>query len=253
MPFSVDDFKARIDGHLAHPAYFRVLFSGAIVSAEPSRNLAFLCNQAQLPGRAFATMEYTTHGPIRKVPYQNIYDDVVLSFYVREDMGVKELFQEWQNFICDNNTDSEFSYFDDYVTDIIIEQYDSTGQSTYACRLIDAYPLMVAPVQMDWADKDSFMNLQVTFAYRYWRKEPLDINPFGNQLNVNDLYPNFDVSGTLNKFGAALFSRADGQFSSTVDQGINFMKNMGRQSGRVSNQQPPNAGFRFDNFFTNLF
>ena len=114
MPFNVTDFKSRIDGHLAHPAYFRVLFSGAVVSAEPSRNLAFLCNQAQLPGRAFATMEYTTHGPIRKVPYQNIYDDVVLSFYVREDMGVKELFQEWQNFICDNNADNEFSYFDEY-------------------------------------------------------------------------------------------------------------------------------------------
>ena len=250
MAFNINDFKARVGGNLAHPANFRVMFAGAIVDAEPARLLAFLCNQAQLPGRAFATLEYTTHGPIRKIPYQNIYDDVVLSFYVKEDMGVKELFQEWQNFIVDNNTDSQFSYFDDFVTDIIIEQFDSTGKSTYGCRLIDAYPLMVAPVQLDWGDKDSFMNLQVTFAYRYWREEPLNLNPFGNYLTVNDLYPNFDVSGALNQFGVAAFSRADGQVMSGIGQRINFMKNLGKQSSKITGVSESNkAGL--DRFMIN--
>ena len=242
MTHNINQFKSRIGGELAHPAYFRVMFAGAIVKSEEARVLAFLCNQAQLPGRAFATIDYTTHGPIRKIPYQNIYDDVVMSFYVKQDMGAKELFQEWQNFICDNNTDNEFNYFDDYVTDIVIEQFDASGKATYGCKLIDAYPLMVAPIQVDWGDKDAFMNLQVTFAYHHWREEPLSLNPFGNYLNVNELYPNFDIGGMLNKFGVAAFSRADGQFMSTVGQGMNFMKNMGSDRRNTTASSGTNTG-----------
>lgn len=240
MPFNINDFRSRLGGNIAHPAYFRVMFSGAIVDTEDSRLMAVLCNQAQLPGRAFATQEYSTHGPSRKIPYQNVYDDVVLSLYCREDMGMKSMFQEWQNFICNNNSDNEFSYFEDYVSDVIIEQYDSSGKSQYGIKLIDAYPVMVSPLQLDWATQNGFHNLQVTLAYRYWREEPLSINPFGNFLSVNSLYPNFDVGGLLEQTGAAMFSRADGQFMSKVGQGMNFMKNLGKkrtQSGSANSLQ----------------
>jgi hypothetical protein len=229
MPFNINEFHSRLSKkQLAHPAYFRVLFSGGIINGGDARLLALLCNQAQLPGRAFATTEYTTHGPIRKIPYQNVYDDLVFSIFCRDDMGVKETFQEWQNFICDNNTSNEFSYFEDYVSDVIIEQFRADGKSKYAVKLIDAYPVMVAPLQLDWATQNGFHNLQVTMAYRYWREEPLSLNPFGNFLGVNNLFPNFDISGALDKTGVALFSRADGQFMSKVGQGMNFLKNLGK-------------------------
>ena len=83
-------------------------------------------------------------------------------------MGTVNIFQEWQNYIVDASASNEFSYFDDYTSDIIIEQYNSQGQVAYACKLIDAYLVMVAPIQLDWGNKDSFTNLQVTMAYRYW-------------------------------------------------------------------------------------
>lgn len=228
MAFNIDAFKSRIGSHLASPSNFRVTFAGAIVSSEPARELAFLCNQAQLPGRAFATLDYSTHGPVRKIPYQNIFDDVVLSFYVKEGLGVKRLFEEWQTFISSAHSNSNFSYFDDFVTDITIEQFDNKGKKVYACKLIDAYPLMTAPIQLDWGDRDSFENLQVTFAYHYWREEPLSLNPFGNQLQVGSLFPNFDIGGALENFGVAAFSRADGSFMSRVGSGMNFQKNLGK-------------------------
>jgi hypothetical protein len=233
MPFDINEFKSRVGGALASPANFRVLFTGAIVDSDGSRLLSLLCNQAQLPGRSFATNEYTTHGPIRKVPYQSIYDDMVLSFYCQESMEINRIFQGWQTFIQDNSSSNEFSYFDDYVSDIIVEQLDNTGKVQYAVKLIDAYPVMVAPLQLEWSSQNSFHNVQVTMAYRYWREEPLDINPFGNFLNVNSLYPNFDIGGALEKTGVAIFSRADGQFMSTVQQGMSFNRNI-RNSGNKS-------------------
>ena len=47
MPFDINEFKSRIDGSLASPANFRVLFTGAIVDSDGSRLLSLLCNQAQ--------------------------------------------------------------------------------------------------------------------------------------------------------------------------------------------------------------
>jgi len=229
MPFSANEFKSKIGGGLASPANFRVLMSGAIVDRKGSRLISILCNQAQLPGRSFATNEYTTHGPIRKIPYSTIYDDIVLSFYCQEDMKIKELFDEWQSYIQNTMTSNEFSYFDDYVSDIIIEQFNSKGKAKHSIKLIDAYPVMVAPLQLDWAQQNAFHNLQVTFAYRYWREEPIDINPFGNFLTTNSLYPNFDIAGALEETGAAMFSRVDGQFMSRVEQTISFGRNIGNK------------------------
>jgi hypothetical protein len=158
---------------------------------------------------------------------------MVLSFYCQESMEINRIFQGWQTFIQDNSSSNEFSYFDDYVSDIIVEQLDNTGKVQYAVKLIDAYPVMVAPLQLEWSSQNSFHNVQVTMAYRYWREEPLDINPFGNFLNVNSLYPNFDIGGALEKTGVAIFSRADGQFMSTVQQGMSFNRNI-RNSGNKS-------------------
>ena len=236
MPFDINEFKTRIGGSLASPAYFRVLFTGAIVDPDGVNLLSLLCNQAQMPGRLLSTNEYTTHGPIRKVPYSSIYDDLVFGFYCTEGMDVKRLFQDWMSYIQDNSSTNEFSYFDDYTTDIIIEQLNANGDTIYSCKLIDAYPTMVAPLDLNWSSQNAFHNLQVTIAYRYWQEEPLSISPFGNFLRVNSLYPNFDIGGALEKTGAAIFSRVDGQFTSRVQQTLRFAKNVGRGSKSAAQQ-----------------
>ena len=133
---------------------------------------------------------------------------------------------------------------------MIVEQFDSEGKATYSVKLIDAYPIMVAPLQLDWAQQNAFHNFQVTMAYRYWREEPVSINPFGNYMRVNNLYPNFDVSGALETTGAALFSRVDGQFLSKVQQGIRFGLNVGKAAkSSLSGRQQ--AGAPGDNTMIN--
>jgi len=234
MPFNINEFKSRIGGSLASPAYFRVLFTGAIVDPDGVNLLSLLCNQTSLPGRLLSTNEYTTHGPVRKNPYSSIYDDVIFSFYCTESMDVKRLFQDWMRYIQDNSTTNEFSYFDDYTTDIIIEQLNAEGDVIYSCKLIDAYPTMVAPLDLNWSSQNAFHNLQITIAYRYWQEEPLSLSPFGNFLRVNSLYPNFDISAALGETGAAIFSNVDGQFVSRVQQGLRFAKNAGRGSKSAS-------------------
>lgn len=251
MAVSISEFKARLGGqNLADPATFRVLFSGAIIDTEETRGLAFLCNKATLPGRTFATQPYSTHGPERKVPHQNIYDDLVLGIYCKEDMSQRAIFQEWQNFICDPSF-NEFSYHDDYTTDIIVEQLGADGEVKYAVKYIDAFPVVVNPLSLDWSSAGAFHNLDVTFAYRFWREEPISLNPFGNFLSVNSLYPNFDVSGAIQKLGVGVLSRAEGQTLSRIQKGIRFGSNVGRSGRQRVSDSIISTVNQSDNFFIN--
>jgi hypothetical protein len=217
MPFSTDEFKAQIISGMADPSTWKLSFDAPTMKAtgtnvpgldEITRELSFLCNQAVVPGRHFATNEINTHGPIRKMPYQSIYDDLQISVFCRTEMKERHFFEAWQKQIHNNET-HKWNYFNNYTLDIKLTCYspilpdDSTrtvfemqkfnSQSggtegddnvildrdykmmeTYEVIFEDAYPMNIQPLSLDWSMKDSIMNLPVTFAYRKWtstRKE----------------------------------------------------------------------------------
>jgi len=240
---NINQFKSKIGGTLASPALFRVMIPGVIVDSSSAKTLALLCNQAQMPGRYFQTADRTTHGPPIKIASASIYDEMVMSFYCKEDLGVYELFSDWQSFIQDNNTNNEFAYFDEYVSDITIEQMDARGDVSYSVTLIDAYPRMVSPMQLDWASQNAFHNMQVSFVYRYWKKNDLGYGPFSKFLRVSSLFPGFDIPDALEKTGAAIFDTlgGNGEFMSRIEQNIRFSRNRTSTQSLSEQQQADNT------------
>lgn len=228
MPFDINEFKAEINKQhgLAQPNKFRILITGGVLKSSKARALAFLVNQASIPGRSLATNEIRTHGPIRKAPYNTIYDDLQIGvFCTNKNLFPRDLFEEWQNAIIQTMT-GKVNYFDQYVADIELEQYDDTGKSIFACKFVDAYPMIVAPLALDWSATNAIHNLNITFAYRRWHVQPLSLSPFGNNLAINSLYPNFDLGGIIDNFGIAVLDRADGQFMTQAKKAGNFLNNI---------------------------
>ena len=228
MPFNINEFKGEINKQrgVAQPNKFRVLITGGILKSSKARALSFLVNQAVIPGRALATSEIRTYGPIRKAPYNTIYDDLQLGVYcTNTNLFPRDLFEQWQDSAVSTMT-GRVNYFDQYVADIEIEQYDDNQNVIFACKFIDAYPIIVAPLSLDWAMTNAFHNLSITFAYRRWHIQPLPLSPFGNNLAINSLYPNFDIEGAIDNFGMAVVSRADGQVMSGVKKAGNFLGNI---------------------------
>ena len=228
MPFNINEFKAEINrqGGLASPNKFRMLITGGILDSSKARAIALLINQATIPGRALATNEIRTYGPIRKAPYNTIYDDLQISVFCTNDgLFPRDLFEDWQNSIIKTTT-GQLNYFDQYVADLVIEQYNEQNEVIFTCKFIDAYPVIVNPLALDWSATNTVHNLTVSFAYRKWQLDPLPLSPFGNNLSVNSLYPNFDLGGVIDDFGISVLSRADGQFYSGVKKAGNFLGNL---------------------------
>jgi hypothetical protein len=169
----IDQFRASFTNDLAKPSRFKVKILAApeavrgIISGE---TLSFRCESASLPGRNISTADIRIYGPTEKYPYQTSYDDMTLTFICSDTMVEKVFFDQWMEFI--NPQDNwNFEYKSKYKTDITIEQYDNMGEISHTIQLIDAFPISMNELGLDWSNGDSYHKLSVSFAYTYWTRK----------------------------------------------------------------------------------
>lgn len=167
MSGSISQFKSMMAGEFARPSRFDVsLTVPSIVDSGASRNLTYRCENAQLPSRTFATAEQKVYGPIEKYPYLTTYNDLELTFIVSDNMLEKYMFDSWLEKINPSSTNN-FAYKYDYSTIITVNQYNSQNEVTYSADFIEAYPISVNQLDLDWST-DGYHKLTVTFAYTRW-------------------------------------------------------------------------------------
>ena len=174
MAGNINDFKSSFRKDLSRPHKFDVNIPiplTLIPYIKSAKSLTYRCENANLPGRTFATAEQKTYGPIEKYPYLNTYTDIDMTFIVDDDMTQKIFFDAWLNYInplYNNN----MRYKGDYSTVITVNQYDVTNQISYSVNLYDAYPISMNQMDLDWSS-DGYHKLNVTFAYTYWQNNSL--------------------------------------------------------------------------------
>jgi hypothetical protein len=181
MAGNISEFKSSFVKDPARASRFEVLFSVPTGVSAGMQDLRYRCEIAQLPGRNFSTMEQKTYGPIEKFPYWTNYNDVDMTFIVDDTMLIKNSFDQWMDAINPsvsvdgegyNNRNFNFNYKSDYAVDIEIYQYDLYGNVSYQVTLIDAFPINMNQLDLDWSS-DSIHKLTVTFAYTYWKSTPI--------------------------------------------------------------------------------
>ena len=175
MARTIADFKSSFTTDLARPNRFDVripvplvLFGTPYVSSE---NLSYRCEIAQLPGRTFETTERKTYGPIQKIPHLTSFTDIDLTFLVDDDMKQKYMFDSWLEQINPLNTNN-YGYRNEYSTTITINQYDVENKLSYSVDLLEAFPISVNQMDLDWSN-DGLHKLSVTFAFTKWKNNSL--------------------------------------------------------------------------------
>lgn len=162
--------------------------SGRSRLSDLERMLLF-CDQVQLPGLNLSTIQNRSFGEFREVPYEKLFGDLNMSFYVDQNLYVKSVFDNWFAAIQNPITRS-FSYYNDYVTTMEIIVEDLADQERYSVTLYECYPKSISPVQMDYASKD-IMKLNVTMQYKYWTSSAMEQEggeDFTNIMNSDKQY-----------------------------------------------------------------
>jgi len=197
MPGTISDFRSNFINDLARPNRFDVQ-----IMRDANRILTFSCETAELPGKTFVTHDQRIYGTIEKFPYQHSYNDVNLTFIVSENMREKQFFDDWLSSVGSYNNNFNFNYKNTYVSDVIITQYNQKNTPSYTVKLIEAYPIAVNQLDLDWST-DGHHKLTVVLAYTYWTYTPVAVvssqNP--NLQAVNYTPSNF-ISNPQNTYNA---------------------------------------------------
>ena len=201
--FSMNDFKGVSDsqGSLAKAARFVAVITPVgeyVVQAAKNgitKDLTYLCEIGELPGRGFMNIDVRYYGPNHKLPFQTQYEDLNLTFLCRNDFREREFFDDWMRWINPKNT-FDFSYRDQYRSKIELYQYSVIGNKKhkpeYKITVHNAYPILINPQPMSWSD-EQFQRLVVSFTYTHWTREVLDPEPKGGEP------PNWSYSIFKNK------------------------------------------------------
>jgi len=133
------------------------------------RDMTLLCDATQLPGINISTTQARIFGEFREMPYEKLYDQLTLSFYVDSNLNIKKFFDDWQNSIqkTDVNGNRTMEYYDRYTSIIQIGVQDVSEELIYTCTLYEAYPKTVNAIALDYSSKEA-MKLSVSFIYKYW-------------------------------------------------------------------------------------
>ena len=219
MTASISNFKSSFYGDLARPSRFDVNIPiplTLIPYIQSARNLTYRCENANLPGRTFATTEQKFgSAPIEKFPYMTTYNDIDLTFIVDDDMQQRLFFDAWLNFI-NPQSNYNFRYKSDYATSITINQYDVTDSLSYSVDLLDAYPISMNQLDLDWST-DGHHKLTVTFAYTQWRNNSLQA--IGMDLIETGLA---SVASAVGGLGGSAAGSLGGAIENITDQASQF-------------------------------
>lgn len=138
-----------------------------------SKYLAFRCDAAELPGVEITAIEFTHYGFKQKIPHHLNFAPLTLSFYVTSNMSERTFFDVWMDRMIGFNTglasyplDTSGGGVNNFAR-IDLVQFDVLAYEQYIATVIDAFPISIAPMSLNWGGSDTH-RLQVTFAYKKW-------------------------------------------------------------------------------------
>ena len=205
MAFSINEMLSAVNsvGGLSKASKFMVTITRSAGSSRDDRappiaggaqNLTFLCDSAYLPGLGYQTDEIrmSGYGNVEKRPYATIFQDVPLTFYSDADGSVFKYFHAWMQSVFAFNDAANpngtvkglplnsFQYPSEYygVVEIIhmneIKTTKESDNTIVKYQLLEAYPISIGDIQVDWNMQDQILKIPVTFAYTNWTSTTLD-------------------------------------------------------------------------------
>lgn len=169
MSIGINDFTAQFAGG-ARASLFRVtqFFPGSVNAGEAARKFQYQCKGAQLPGSNVNRLDVMYQG--RQIPVygDRTFEDMSLTILNDTDFGIRKAFEDWMRLGNDHESNLGVTNPNNYYADVLIEQLDRDGSVLAAYNLINAFPTVVSPIDLDWGSTDTIEEYQVTLSYAYW-------------------------------------------------------------------------------------
>lgn len=176
MSFNINEFSASINRYgIAKAENFSVLITSPLNQPNDEREILMRIEATDLPGRDIAMYESNNN----VMPYKLAKDvsnaDINIQILSSERFQEKEYIERWQDLAIGKYRNGQINknmfnlgYYKSYVGTVVIFQYNESGEKTYTCKLMDAFPKTIGTLQNSWDNSTTLLKLPVTFSYRYY-------------------------------------------------------------------------------------
>jgi hypothetical protein len=164
---NVSAFRGAIRSGLVRQHKWRsiVNFPEYAGSNDAVRQASLLARTTTTPASNIGVMDVGWGGRQIPVPGDRTYEEFTVTFIGVNDFNVRDAFERWSEAINGSETNTGLTALDDFMRDIQLDLLDMNDNVTKTYILKDAYPTVVAGMDMDSGSMDSFVEFSVTFRY----------------------------------------------------------------------------------------
>ena len=177
-PFTLSGFQQEINNHgTAQANKYQINIKAAPRGiGVASTNMLIRCDSVSMAGRTLNTGLMNEYGLIKKIAYRNTFTDFNTSFICSKDLREKTYITKWMNKISPTPDSSKLlagnafdvEYYDKYIGTIEVTLLDENLFPSHHITYHEAYPLTTTEMALGYGTNNSFLRLNVTWAYAYW-------------------------------------------------------------------------------------
>ena len=170
MPFSINNFRAQLQGQGARPNLFEVTipFPGAVNPGEAGQKITFMFKGAQIPGADLGMVEVDYFGRKIKLAGNRTFAEWTTTVINDEDFAVHAGLTNWMNAINSHATNERQITGTDYQVDAQVVHYKKDGDVAKEINIINCWPSSVAAIELGWDQNDAIEEFSVVWQYDYW-------------------------------------------------------------------------------------
>lgn len=173
MPFTVNDFRAKLQFDGARQNLFEVLLPFPAVSGGSSQTelFSFMCKAASLPPEEMGVVVVPYFGRQIKVTGDRTFPEWSVTIINDEGFEIRNVFEAWSNALnghLNNLRDPAAKNSAGYKVNATINQYGKTGDVIKEYDMIGIWPSAVTPIETSWEADNQIEEFQVQLQYDWW-------------------------------------------------------------------------------------
>jgi hypothetical protein len=186
--FNVERFKSALTNGGARPNQFAVQLSFPTYVAAQSIAVArapFLVNIAELPGQTVNPAIVQYRGREVKFAGDRIFAPYTITVMNDAEMSIRNGMEQWMGGMEDNAAKFGRLQPSEYQRDIDVLQLDRNGNILKSYKLVNAFPVDLSPVALDFGANDQISQFTVTFQYQHFTTSS---NPLGGIIDFGTIF-----------------------------------------------------------------
>ena len=195
---NISDFKAQLIGGGARANQFFVQLSfPSFVTAGALTGLRaqFMCKAAQLPASTVENIPLQYRGRAVNIAGERTFTPWTITVYNDVDFGIRNAMEQWSNGIQNLSSTNGLTNPRDYQVDLAVNQLDRNGAVVKTYKFIDAFPIEIGAIALDYDQANTVETFDVTFQYNYWTSATAESGGFGVSTTINTPIGSFPIGG----------------------------------------------------------